>query len=187
MGKVIPRSSCKALTCGNTPGTPRVIGTTRSVFKKGPGVGLDLGPLVLGALDLGALVLAPHPQAPDIRGKVQQERTLTPMWGWGMVLGVEKMPDHLVPTMTDRGFLHLPPIEGFHAGRPDGKVRVYESSAASGPHIWVNVEGDYVTPGSVQRGVDVSIHLPLEDALKLAEQIKWLVKNHYQVQPRRGN
>jgi hypothetical protein len=107
---------------------------------------------------------------------------------WAHAMDIKSQaPEHLTPTMTNRGFLHLPPIEGFHAGRPDGKVRVYESSAASGPHIWINVEGNYVTPEFVQRGVDVSIHLPLEDALKLAEQIKWLVRSHYQIQPRRGN
>jgi len=61
--------------------------SSRSVFKKGPG--RELGGL--WGLVLGHLAPAPHPQAPDIRGLVHGAiRTLTPMWGWGMVLGVER-------------------------------------------------------------------------------------------------
>jgi hypothetical protein len=78
-----------------------------------------------------------------------------------------KTPDHLVATSTDRGFKHLPPIAGSYGGQ----VRVYESSAATHPYIWLNVD-------------EATLHLTVEDATKLAEQLAYLVKNHYQVQTR---
>lgn len=42
---------------------------------------------------------------------------------------------HLKYTTTDRGFDRMPPIPSEY---PGGSVQVYESSAASGPHIWLN-------------------------------------------------
>lgn len=87
------------------------------------------------------------------------------------------MSDHLYYVTTDRGFKRLPPIISAY---PGGHVEVYESSAAEGPHIWlaatapVNLnepDGDKFTS---------PIHLTAEDAWKLADQLRHLVRLHYQ-------
>lgn len=77
------------------------------------------------------------------------------------------MSEHLEATITDRGFKHLPPLPGTYGG----SVCAYESSAAFGPHVWVAVE----TPNG-----DVIVHLTAENAWRLAEQLQYLVRNHYQ-------
>lgn len=81
-------------------------------------------------------------------------------------------PEHLTPHMTNRGFMHMPPTQSTYQ---DSVIRVYESSAALGPHIWVTGE----EPGP--NGKVVAVHLTLEDAVKVAEQILFVAKNHYQV------
>lgn len=81
--------------------------------------------------------------------------------------------EHLTPKMTDRGFMHMPPIESTYEGH---EARVYESSAAIGPHIWLSVG-----PGRNSETAGYAVHLTLEDAVRLAEQIMYLAKNHYQV------
>jgi hypothetical protein len=73
--------------------------------------------------------------------------------------------DHLTVTTSDRGFRYLPVIRGEYG---DEWVRVYESSAASGPHVWLRVREDE------------PVHLTVENAVKLAEQLQFLVANHYQ-------
>ncbi|MGE5827592.1 MAG: hypothetical protein ACM30G_04410 [Micromonosporaceae bacterium] len=89
--------------------------------------------------------------------------------------------DHLSYTKTDRGFKHLPAIPGTHGERPAGRVRVYESSAASDRYVWLSVEqpADRNHPENGQV-VEATIHMRLEDAVKLAEQIGWLAEHHYQ-------
>ena len=52
----------------------------------------------------------------------------------------DDLPEHLRAVTSDRGFKRLPPISATHGGRPAGQVRVYESSAATGPHLWLAVE-----------------------------------------------
>ena len=91
------------------------------------------------------------------------------------------MADHLQPVKTDRGFKHLPPIPATHAGRPAGRVMVYESSAANGPHLWISVEqpADRNHPDNGEI-IEASVHMTLEDAVKLAEQINYLAEHHYQ-------
>jgi hypothetical protein len=74
---------------------------------------------------------------------------------------------HLVPHVTDRGFTHLPEIAGTY---PETNVRAYESSAASQPCIWLNVTAGKGT-----------VHLTVEDALRLADQLQHLARNHYQL------
>jgi hypothetical protein len=85
--------------------------------------------------------------------------------------------DHLVPVITDRGFMRLPSIPSEYGG----EVRVYESSAAIGPHIWLSAEApvDLNDPGGPTH--TVPIHLTVENAKRLAEQIQHLVANHYQL------
>lgn len=87
------------------------------------------------------------------------------------------MNEHLDYTTTDRGFDRMPPIPSQY---PGGSVQVYESSAASGPHIWLNA----VAPVNLNEPdgptVDAPIHLSCEDAWKLADQLRHLVRHHYQ-------
>lgn len=85
-----------------------------------------------------------------------------------------ELPAHLKATTTDRGFDHLPPILSTY---PAESVRVYESSAASRPCIWLAS----TERGEDGRAVEVAVHLAVEDALKLAEQIQYLAANHYQL------
>lgn len=90
-----------------------------------------------------------------------------------------EVPAHLVVERTDRGFGHLPAIPSEYGGT----VRVYESSAATGPHIWLTAEApvDLNHPDGPMG--KAPMHLTLENAQKLAEQIQLLVANHYQVTP----
>ena len=84
------------------------------------------------------------------------------------------------PTITDRGFKHMNPIEGAYGG----SIRVYESSAASGPHIWAAIEQltDLNDPSS--KLFTATVHLSLDSAVTLREQIHELIETHYQVQRR---
>lgn len=90
--------------------------------------------------------------------------------------------DHLKPHTTDRGFHHLPPIKGVWGGRPDGsEVRAYESSLASGPHLWISVLSPVDANEPDGPKTESIAHLTAENTLKLAEQLYWLVENHYQI------
>lgn len=75
----------------------------------------------------------------------------------------ETTPEHLAVTTSDRGFQYLPALPGANGGN----VEVYESSAASGPHIWL-------------KATESPLHLSAENAVKLAEQLVMLVQSHYQ-------
>lgn len=83
---------------------------------------------------------------------------------------------HLEVETTDRGFKHMTRILSEYGGY----VKVYESSAASGPHLWLSVTcpSDLNNPDS--EPIEAIAHLTLESAEKLVEQIDWLVTNHYQ-------
>ena len=84
----------------------------------------------------------------------------------------EPIPAHLEPIWTDRGFKHMPAIQGRDE---DEVVKVYESSAADGPHVWLRVEEDRVSYASA--------HLTLEHAAELRDQLDYLIRNHYQLEP----
>jgi hypothetical protein len=80
------------------------------------------------------------------------------------------------PTVTARGFAHHAPVPSEYGG----EVTVYESSAASGPHLWLRVESpvDLNQPeGEMLEGV---AHLTLENAELLRDQLTHLIDNHYQ-------
>jgi hypothetical protein len=87
------------------------------------------------------------------------------------------MPDHLDVTTSDRGFDCLPPIASTY---PGGSVRVYESSAALESCIWLAATAPVDLNEPDGPAHTSPIHLTVEDALKLAEQIQLLVRNHYQ-------
>lgn len=76
---------------------------------------------------------------------------------------------HLIETVTDRGFTHLPPIDGTYDGH---QARVYESSAATDACVWLNVKDG-------KRAA--TVHLTVENALRLADQIQHLARHHYQL------
>jgi hypothetical protein len=80
-------------------------------------------------------------------------------------------------TVSDRGFRHFDEIPS----KCGGGVRTYESSAASGPHVWVSIE----CPEDLNRPLGVFTqavaHLTLDDATRLRDQLTWLIENHYQL------
>jgi len=76
----------------------------------------------------------------------------------------------VTPVMSSRGFAHMAAIEGNYP--EPWSVRVYESSAAMEPFIWLAMsEGNHA-------------HLDLEKATQLRDQLTWLIENHYQVKDR---
>lgn len=79
---------------------------------------------------------------------------------------------HLEPNgdrITDRGFRHGPHVTG-----RDGSARVYESSHATEPCVWIAVEE---TEG---RGGEAIVQMHVDSALKFAEQIIRICRQHYQ-------
>lgn len=88
----------------------------------------------------------------------------------------DSTPEHLTPTVSDRGFSSLPAIPDTYGG----EARVYESSAASAPHLWLAVTqpANYNAPGGPK--TSASLHYLIEDAVKLAEQILFIAGHHYQ-------
>lgn len=86
------------------------------------------------------------------------------------------MSEHLQVSRSDRGFGRLPAIPSEYGG----EVRVYESSAAVGPHIWLAAEAPVNLNEPDGPTHAVPIHLTVENALKLAEQIQLLCRDHYQ-------
>lgn len=87
------------------------------------------------------------------------------------------MDDHLTPIKSDRGFTRLPAIPSDH---PGGEVRVYESSAAEQPCIWLNATAGYAFNRPDGSSVVAPIHLTVDNARKLAEQLLYLAEHHYQ-------
>lgn len=61
------------------------------------------------------------------------------------------------------------------------EVKVYESSAASGPHIWLNVQTD-VGVLTQQKPGEGTAHLTLEQAELLRDQLSHLISHHYQTE-----
>ena len=75
-------------------------------------------------------------------------------------------PAHLVPVASSRGFAYMPELKGTYRDA----VKVYESSAATEPCVWLRVkEGDY----------SATAHVTAEVAWAFAEQIMTVVRDHY--------
>lgn len=87
-------------------------------------------------------------------------------------------PDYLRPLVSDRGFAHLPPIPATHAGQPAGHARVYQSSAATEPCLWLQVvqPADRNHPGDGNT-IEATIHVRAEDMWHLAQQIEALIRH----------
>lgn len=84
---------------------------------------------------------------------------------------------HLTPHISDRGFKYMPEIHGTYASTHGDYIRVYESSAADAPHVWLNVSSELADKIA---GGGATLHLTTDDALKLADQLQFLVTHHYQ-------
>lgn len=84
-------------------------------------------------------------------------------------------PAHLVETVTERGFTRLPAIPSEYGG----DIRAYESSAASGPHVWVAIKCPVDLNNPLGETMEAHVHLTAEHAWYLADQLRWLVENHY--------
>jgi hypothetical protein len=85
-------------------------------------------------------------------------------------------------TTTSRGFKHFKEVPSTYGGH----VRLYESSAAGWPHVWLAT----VCPASLNDptgpGVEAVAHLTLEDAEVLRDQLSWAIAHHYQVETASG-
>lgn len=94
---------------------------------------------------------------------------------------MDPVPAHLIPVRNDRGFSALPDIEGDYGG----SVRIYESSSAEQPKIWLRVEepndlNAWAVDDRSGGTHDATLHMTAETAWQLKQQIEWLITNHYQ-------
>jgi hypothetical protein len=81
----------------------------------------------------------------------------------------ELVPAHLHPEITDHGHATMPAIEGTYGGFAEAS----ESTSSRGPCLWLRVQGD-------MNGHGACVHLAADDAWRLADQLRTLVRNHYQ-------
>lgn len=70
--------------------------------------------------------------------------------------------------ISDRGLRYCHEVEGTYGDN----VQVYESSAADGPHLWVKANS--------ATGLSAAVHLHIDDAVVLAEQLLRLHRMHHQ-------
>jgi hypothetical protein len=87
----------------------------------------------------------------------------------------------LRPERSDRGFAHMPIINGPLTGE---QITVYESSAAFQARVWLHV----VAPRDRNHpdGCDLNeavIELDLYAVRDLRDQLDWMLANHYQTKP----
>jgi hypothetical protein len=75
--------------------------------------------------------------------------------------------------VTDRGFVHLDPVET----RYGAIVHVYESSAAMGPHIWMNCkQPPPAYPGALPQELgEVPVHMNLAQAEAIRDRLTHLI------------
>ena len=83
---------------------------------------------------------------------------------------------HLEKEVSPRGFAFLPHIPSEYGGH----MSVSESSAVSGPHVWVRAVApvDLNDPTGPTR--EAPMHLTVDNARRLAEQLLLVVREHYQ-------
>jgi hypothetical protein len=79
-------------------------------------------------------------------------------------------------TITDRGFKHLEPIKTSYGHT----VRVYESSSAMRPCLWMKVDSTGSTCGDIV--TELRVHMTLEQAEDLRDSLDYLIRNHYQLE-----
>lgn len=80
-------------------------------------------------------------------------------------------PAEAAPHVSDRGF------RGFAvAGRDDEVVEIFESSLASGPHVWLQI-GD----PTMGEGSSASAQLSLDAVREVRDRLDWFLAHHYQL------
>lgn len=96
------------------------------------------------------------------------------------------MSEHLQVTLSERGFASLPEMPSTYGGG----IRVYESSAAMEPMLWIAARSpedmnDWAAQKEGYEGEwhEAHVHMTLENAVKFAEQIMALAEDHYQLTP----
>lgn len=85
-------------------------------------------------------------------------------------------------TFSSRGFKQMDPITTTR----HETVRVYESSAAEEPHVWLNVEIGPESPYTNEEPGKSHAHMTLAQAEQLRDQLDYLIHNHYQVESPTG-
>ena len=78
-----------------------------------------------------------------------------------------------MPEKSERGFAQFPEVECSYGS----KVKVYESSAASGPHLWLNVDSrPWANPEHFAYkdnfAAQASAHLTLDQARDLCNRLQ---------------
>jgi len=80
----------------------------------------------------------------------------------------------MVIKTSSRGFKYLDDLKTDYGHT----VRVYESSAAFRPCLWMKVNGEGNSCGDVE--TELSVHMTLNQAQNLRDQLTLLIENHYQ-------
>lgn len=90
----------------------------------------------------------------------------------------DEVEPHMRLTLSNRGFKHMPAIDVAYGGR----VSVYESSAADGPHYWLNVVTKKSPGLPHSETIQSTAHVAIDQLRQLAEQIDFMLAHHYQVE-----
>lgn len=80
-------------------------------------------------------------------------------------------------TTSGRGFQQGDEIPSQYGGY----IKVYESSAASSPHVWARIECPADLNDPQGPTVEAVAHLTLENAKELRDQLSRIIGNHYQL------
>lgn len=101
-----------------------------------------------------------NPTSATSLGRREQSKLMTD--------SIEETSEHLIHTFSKRGFKHMPELHCDYGS----EVRVYESSAAVSPFIWLDVK---------HRSGSGTAHMTLDDAARLRDQLDYLIAHHYQL------
>lgn len=90
-------------------------------------------------------------------------------------------PAHLELQRSDRGFAHMPIVEGHITGE---QVKIYESSAAVQARVWLRVMApkNRNQPDGCNLNEAV-VELDLYAVRDLRDQLDWMLANHYGLAP----
>lgn len=84
-------------------------------------------------------------------------------------------------TYSDRGFKFVEEVKDSYGS----SVRVSESSSAFTSHIWLRAEGSEVLHKGSNKSTkdnEVALHLKIEDAKQLRDNLDYLINNHYHIE-----
>lgn len=95
--------------------------------------------------------------------------------------------EHLTPTYSKQGYRWMPMIEGLYGDA----VQVTESSLGGEPALWLRMAGASQETGR-RNHVQLwrQVHLSTDQAVRLAQQLLWMVEHHHQnteAPPQEGN